>query len=384
MKPERFLSFAEPFTDPILMLSGDGAIQSANTAARALIGPKPIEFESTRLEDLVTDSTESVQAFLTLCLRNRQMIVGSLTWSSSGESVPTRAEGARLHHEKSESAPSLIVRCIPKRRATARFMVLNDLLDALNREVKFRKQAESRLLEQAERLARSNNDLQQFAYIASHDLQQPLRTIASFSELLQKRYGDQLDEKANHFIDTVVAASTRMSAMIRDVLTYSRELEPGNPVFTSVDTKSVVDGVLSDLSAAIEESGADVVVANLPSVQAERTGLLHVFQNLISNAIKYRGSDPPRIRVAAQQQGTEWIFSVSDNGKGIEPADREVVFGLFKRIGRNDQAGTGIGLALCKKIIERLGGRIWVEPGETSGSVFKFTIPTSSRMAGRT
>ena len=378
MKPEEFLLFAEPFSEPILMVSGEGVIHAANTAARDLICPNPGDPTGERIENLVTESKESVQRFLTRCLRSRQMMAGSLTWSSSkGDLIPTRAEGARLQTATNSSAPVLIIRCVPKQMAAARFVALNDQIYALGREVRFRKQAEAALLEQAERLARSNADLQQFAYVASHDLQEPLRTIASFSELLRKRYGGKLDREANQFIEYVVSASTRISALIRDILTYSRELNPEDLPFANVDTNSVVACVLNDLQAAIEESGAEVAIGNLPFIQAEGAGLVQVFQNLISNAIKYRGSDSPKIQVEAKDEGSEWVFSITDNGMGIAPAYRQTVFGLFKRLHRNEFPGTGIGLALCKKIIERHGGRIWIEPARDAGSVFKFTIPTA-------
>jgi signal transduction histidine kinase len=376
MKPEEFLLFAEPFSEPILLVSGDGVIHAANTAARELVCPEAGNLAGARIADLVTDSKESVQRFLTRCLRSRQMMVGSLTWSSSkGGATPTRAEGALLRPRTDLSGSLLIIRCVHKRTSAARFVALNDQISALGREVRFRKQAEAALLEQTERLARSNADLQQFAYVASHDLQEPLRTIAIFSGLLRKRYGDKLDGEANQFIEYVISASTRISALVRDILTYSGELNPENLPFADVDTGAVVDCVLNDLSAAIQESGAEVAPGHLPIVRAEWAGLVQVFQNLISNAIKYRGSDSLRIWIEAEDKGSEWVFSVADNGMGIAPEYRQTVFGLFKRLHRNEYPGTGIGLALCQKIVARHGGRIWIESARDGGSVFKFTIP---------
>jgi signal transduction histidine kinase len=379
MKPEEFLLFAEPFSEPVLMVSGEGVIHAANTAARQLICPDSGDLAGVNIRTLVTESQQSVQQFLTRCMRSRHMMMGSLTWTSpAGGTIPTRAEGALLRRGTDSSAPVLIIRCVQKQTAAARFVALNDQISVLAREVRFRKQVEAALLEQAERLARSNGDLQQFAYVASHDLQEPLRTIASFSELLRKRYGGRLDREADEFIEYVISASTRISALIRDILTYSRELNPEELPFTQVDTKIVVASVLNDLHTAIEESGAEVVIGTLPSIQADWAGLVQVFQNLLSNAIKYRGTDAPKIRIEAQKEGSEWVFSVTDNGLGIPPGYRQTVFGLFKRLHRNEYPGTGIGLALCKKVVERHGGRIWIESACGAGSVFKFTIPIAS------
>ncbi len=380
MTPDVFLQFAELFPEPMLLVSGEGVVHAANTAARDLMHLRRGVVAGVPLEHLVTESPAAVRRFVTRCLRSGQMLTGSLTWTSpTGSPMPTRAEGARLQSGTSADAPLVIIRCVPKQAATLRFVALTDQINALGREVRFRKQTEAALLVQAERLARSNADLQQFAYVASHDLQEPLRTIASFSALLGKRYGGQLDAEANQFIEYVVAASTRISDMIRDILTYSQELDPDRFAAAPVDTQSLVALVLNDLQTSIHDTGASVEVGTLPTVHAQRAGLAQVFQNLISNAIKYQGTAAPIISVSAEHTGSEWVFSITDNGIGIAPEERQAVFGLFRRLHRDERPGTGIGLALCKKIVERHGGRIWIESAREAGSVFRFTIPASPR-----
>lgn len=241
------------------------------------------------------------------------------------------------------------------------------------RDITERKLAEHALTVQAERLARSNADLEQFAYLASHDLQEPLRTIAALSELLQRRYRDKLDSEANVLINQVIGASVRMSSLIRDLLSFTRS--QGEPRMEPVDTQQSVSWAINNLERSLEESGGVVEANNLPTIMCDPISIAPIFQNLISNAIKYRSSEPLRIRIAAEPSEGEWTFSVSDNGTGIDPKHHEIIFGLFKRLHPNRNSGTGIGLALCKKLVEKGGGRIWVESELGKGATFKFTVP---------
>lgn len=243
------------------------------------------------------------------------------------------------------------------------------------REITEKKQAERAIVEQSERLARSNAELQEFAYATSHDLQEPLRTIASFSELLRQQYRGRLDDNADHMIDLVIGAASRMSELIRDILDYSRVINADQIPVQDISTQKIVEVALDNLNLALRESGATVEVGELPSIYGEKATLSQVFQNLIGNAIKYRSKEPPRIRISAQRDSKYWIFSVSDNGIGIAPAYHETIFKLFKRLHGNSYDGTGIGLALCKKIVEKHGGRIWVESEPGRGSTFRFSIP---------
>lgn len=225
-------------------------------------------------------------------------------------------------------------------------------------------------------LARSNAELEQFAYVASHDLQEPLRMVASFTQLLARRYGDKLDEEAVEFIDFAVDGVRRMQALINDLLAFSRVGTRGLP-FEPVDTAKVVDRVLASLGPAIEESGARVTAGTLPVISGDAVQLDQVFQNLIANALKFRKPDvPPEVSVTARRGIEEWIFSISDNGIGIAPEYAERVFILFQRLhSRTEYPGTGIGLAICKKIVERHGGRIWFDSTPGKGTTFVFSIP---------
>jgi PAS domain S-box-containing protein len=239
--------------------------------------------------------------------------------------------------------------------------------------VTFRDTTELRKMTEA--LARSNADLQQFAYSASHDLQEPLRVVAGFVNLLAKRYKGKLDKKADEFIEYAIDGTKRMQGLIKDLLDYS-QVGTATRGFESTDCSSVVDKAVFNLQAAIKESGASIRYDDLPSVMADAPQLTRLFQNLIGNAIKFRGKEPPEIQISVSRLENEWVFSVNDNGIGIDPKFANRIFITFQRLhGRKEYPGTGIGLATCKKIVERHGGRIWVESEPGKGSAFYFTIP---------
>ena len=224
-------------------------------------------------------------------------------------------------------------------------------------------------------LKRSNEDLKQFAYVASHDLQEPLRKVAAFCQLLHDEYGDRLDDNARNYINYAVDGALRMRALIQDLLTYSRVEIQGKPL-EPTDADDACAEAIRDLTVAIEEAAAEVTRDPLPVINADREQLVRLFQNLIGNAIKYRGDQPPRIHVWAADVDGQWEFRVRDNGIGIDPQYHERVFVIFQRLhGREEYSGTGIGLAVCKRIVERAGGRIWVESSAGVGSEFCFTLP---------
>jgi PAS domain S-box-containing protein len=247
--------------------------------------------------------------------------------------------------------------------------VMSQVLDVTER-----KKAEEEVFNLLTELERSNKELEQFAYVASHDLQEPLRMVSSFTQLLAKRYRDKLDQDAMDYIDFAVKGSNRMQRMIQDLLNYSRVFTRGKaPVPTDMDR--VLDETLVNLHLAISDSGASITHDALPIVMADHSQLVQVFQNLIGNAIKFRRDDPLHIHVSAGKMGDEWVFSVKDNGMGIEPQYFERIFVLFERLHAGETyRGTGIGLALCKRIIVRIGGRIWVESEPDKGSTFYFTL----------
>jgi light-regulated signal transduction histidine kinase (bacteriophytochrome) len=232
-------------------------------------------------------------------------------------------------------------------------------------------------LEEAGReLERSNSDLEQFAYVASHDLQEPLRKVASFCELLRRRYAADLDERANQYIDFAVDGATRMQTLIDDLLSFSR-VGRVHIEHTEVDLDEVVDAAIGSLSLAIEEAGAEVTRDPLPKVLGNRTQLEMLMQNLLGNAVKFRAPDrPPRIHIEAARDGDRWRLAVRDNGIGIEPQYETKVFAIFQRLHtRNTYPGNGIGLALCKKIVEFHGGTIGIDDQYKQGTRFVFDLP---------
>jgi PAS domain S-box-containing protein len=253
------------------------------------------------------------------------------------------------------------------------------LVTAAIRDISVRNAASADLLLKVEELNRSNEELGQFAYIASHDLQEPLRMVASYTQLLSRRYAGKLDSDADEFIAFAVDGATRMQRLIQDLLTYSRVGTKGKDLLNT-SSEDALRHALSNLRGAIEESGALVTHDPLPEVLADEMQLVQLFQNLIGNAIKYQNSGTPKIHIAASNGGKQYSFSVQDNGLGIDPQYFERIFGLFQRLHKREEfAGTGIGLAICKKIVERHGGQISVESQLGSGSTFRFALTGSDR-----
>ncbi|KCZ73202.1 PAS domain S-box [Candidatus Methanoperedens nitroreducens] len=240
--------------------------------------------------------------------------------------------------------------------------------EALKAEIQERKRAEKEL-------KRSNAELEQFAYVASHDLQEPLRMISGFTKLLERRYRGRLDKSADEFIAYIVDGANRMQRMIEDLLMYSRVGTRGRP-FELISMEDVFNQAVTNIMTAIEKNGAAVTHDPLPAVMVDASQMVQLFQNLISNGIKFRKEEPPRIHISAEKKGSEWIFSVQDNGIGIAPQFIGRLFQLFQReYAATEYHGTGIGLAICKKIVERHGGKIWAESEVGRGSTFYFTIP---------
>jgi PAS domain S-box-containing protein len=252
---------------------------------------------------------------------------------------------------------------------------------SITEDVTERKKAEEELHMLTEELKRSNSDLQQFAYAASHDLQEPLRGIAGYTRLLEKRYKGKLDKKADEFMDYIIGDAKRMQDLIKDLLEYS-QIETKLKVVKPANCSVILEEAFNNLRSIVKDTGTELTYDYLPIVMADASQLKRLFQNLIGNAIKFHSQENPRIHISAKQRGDVWVFSVKDNGIGFESGLAERIFGMFQRLHtRQDYPGTGIGLAICKKIVERHGGRIWAESRPGNGSTFYFTLPVSDKLA---
>jgi len=235
---------------------------------------------------------------------------------------------------------------------------------------------EARVLKRTEELVRSNEELQQFAYVASHDLREPLRTVSIYAQLLAKRYQGRLDGDADQFIRFIVQNAERMETLVHDLLDFSRIDVRGMDFFAATNCDSALDDAIGNIRPLVEESGASITRDPLPRVMGDAVQLTRLFQNLLVNSIKYRNSDAPRIHVSSRENGEEYLFSVKDNGIGIDPQYSEKIFGIFRVLQPRDRSsGSGMGLAICRKIVTRHAGRIWVESALGHGATFYWTIP---------
>lgn len=265
--------------------------------------------------------------------------------------------------------------------AQSRLIVFGELLQVLG-DALLRENYRTRQYQEAgAELQRVVADLEQFAYSASHDLQEPIRNVAIYSEILGARYGAALDAKGQQFLGFVNEGARRLEMLVKDLLVYTRATSgvDGEPV-AIVDANIVFEQTLASLAEAIRESGATVTRDTLPQMRVHEVHLQQILQNLIGNAIKYRSQAPPRIHVSAINTGSQWRFSVTDNGIGIEPQYKERIFGIFKRLHTSKQySGTGMGLAICKRLVERYQGRIWVESEPGKGATFFFTLPAAGK-----
>ncbi len=249
-----------------------------------------------------------------------------------------------------------------------------DITELKSRESELSRRTDE-LREYSRELKRSNEDLERFAYVASHDLQEPVRMVASYCELLQRRYEGRLDDDADEFIDFAVDGAKRMQQLINDLLNYSR-VGSHRKAFEPTDMNVVFRKVSRNLETTIDEAGGTVTAERLPLVMADGAQMQRLLQNLIGNAMKYRSDQPPSVRIWAEQEGNNWTFSVQDNGIGLNPQYKDRIFQIFQRLHRREEyPGTGVGLAICKKIVECHDGRIWVESSEGHGATFRFTLP---------
>lgn len=270
-------------------------------------------------------------------------------------------ENRRILNELKEKELAAL-RAQAEREAAELRAMMSDQLQAANRK-----------------LDAANRELEQFSYAAAHDLQEPLRMVINYSQLLQSRYGASMDATANQFLAFCVEGGQRMQQLIGDLLAYARSTSAGDQQATQVSLESLVHKALGNLRAAVEESGAVIQCDPLPTLWVEEIRMQQVFQNLIGNALKYRRPTvPPRIHVSARRDGAEWVIAIADNGQGIAPEYRGIVFDAFRRLGGRTQSGTGLGLSICKRTVEHHGGRIWVESEPGAGSTFYFTLPVGA------
>lgn len=252
------------------------------------------------------------------------------------------------------------------------------LVDGVAIDVTRRRELEQSLQQKVDELARSNTDLEQFAYTASHELQEPLRTLERYTKILSRETGAAWSGDARESIDLILGATGRMQQLVDDLLTYSRVIVGGRPP-RPVDCERLVDQALSNLKASVDDSKGAVTRGTLPTLSGDPVQLALVFQNLIGNGLKFRNSKPPKVHIEAERDRGEWHLSVRDNGIGFDPAQADRIFGIFQRLHTDSEyPGTGIGLAVCKRIVERHGGRIWAESKPGKGSTFHFTLPDVS------
>ena len=356
-----FRQLLEAAPDAIIIVNSDGVIVLINKMTEAIFGYDRTELLGKEIEILLPEQFRHGH------LQHRRAFFSDAHTRPMGSGLELRAR-----NKKGNEIPVEISLSPLKSKKGL-------LVTAVVRDITERQQAREALEQHTHELERSNAELEQFAYVASHDLQEPLRMVASYAQLLGRRYRSKLDADADEFIDYIVDGATRMQDLINDLLAFSRIGTRGGE-FIPIDTNAVLERVLNNLQLTIDDSQAEITYDKLPDIKGDELQLIQLFQNLISNALKFHGEAAPKIHINGKYKGNQIVFSVADQGIGIEPQYSERIFLLFQRLhGKKEYPGTGIGLAICKKIVDRHGGKIWLESRPGIGTTFYFTLPAINK-----
>ena len=356
----KFRGLLEAAPDGMVVVKQDGEIVLLNFQAEKHFGYRRDELLGQKVKRIIPEG------FV-------ERVIASGSRSAAGALEPQTGAGIELYGQRKDGSQFPIEVMLSPMESPEGMLVT-----AAIRDITTRREAEAHLAQKAEELRRSNEELEQFAYVASHDLQEPLRMVASYTQLLSKRYKGRLDSDADEFIAFAVDGASRMQRLIQDLLAFSRVGKRGGEL-VDVSSEEALQQAVINLRGAIEESGAQITHDPLPRVMADEVQLTQLLQNLMGNAIKYQRLGVPLVHIsAARKDEGMWLFSIQDNGLGIDPKFFERIFGMFQRLHKREEfSGTGMGLAICKKIVERHGGKIWVESQPGTGSSFCFTLAAS-------